>query len=236
VSDNKGAYEVQVDTSPLFDSIGLIDLVTAATAKSISGLATGTPYFVQVRAVNYQGVAGPWSTTLQATPDIDTLASRIGADELQDGSVVDTKFAPLQWQVFNPKLHQGADAFDTFGGFNYRELGPDAAGLGGGLFIATINVSRAGVATGTAGSRMTLDLPPVRGNKMGWVYGSGVFIDNTATRTAVEFGLDDSGATADQDHMTWWVSGSTYNDDYGANPNYASHSSDALRGFIIGQT
>lgn len=182
MADNKGAYEIQVDTSIAFDSVELIDLVTAGTAKSISGLQTGTPYFVQVRAINYQGVAGPWSTIVPATPNVDALASRIGTTELRHYGVEDINLAQYVagWPISLVNVAQPRANICQFAWCKYRQLG----GIGG-LVVCTYQIAMGAdmLATGTAGQRIEIiGTGPTLIPDVGFVYGSWSLVDGSNSR------------------------------------------------------
>lgn len=63
------SYEIQVATDNAFTT-GLISTTSATTNKSISGLASWTPYFWRVRGVDANANPGEWSTVWSFTTDL----------------------------------------------------------------------------------------------------------------------------------------------------------------------
>jgi hypothetical protein len=74
---NRGYYQVQVATDAGFTNIvRAVDV--AATSTVVSGLTTGTTYHVRVRAVDYVGTVGSYSSTVTGAPIAVTLPDTTG--------------------------------------------------------------------------------------------------------------------------------------------------------------
>lgn len=63
------SYEIQVANNNMFTT-GLISTTSATTNKSISGLASWTPYFWRVRGIDANSNPGEWSTVWSFTTDL----------------------------------------------------------------------------------------------------------------------------------------------------------------------
>lgn len=173
VTDNRGYYEIHVDTSPNFDSGNLIDLHVAATHKTVGGLANATPYYVRVRAVNMYGDAGPWAATVQATTTLKVIADAISGTEIMDGGVWDSKLAayPIGWNYGPSTLVQNGITCGTGWG-RYRFLGVPNAGA---LVVACHEIPVAD-ANGTVGHPIEVYAYPgtddaIWGPASGFAYG-----------------------------------------------------------------
>lgn len=94
---NRGYYEVQVDTVNTFTAP--ISTIVAATSAVITHLLTGVTYYVRVRAVNYTGVNGAWSTTSTGVPITITAPDLTG---LSLGVPIVASLAALTPASFTP--------------------------------------------------------------------------------------------------------------------------------------
>lgn len=66
---NRGYYQVQTDTVNTFNSGNLKSVDSAGTSCTVPDLVAGTTYFIRVRAVDYVGQTGAYSTTTSAVPN-----------------------------------------------------------------------------------------------------------------------------------------------------------------------
>jgi len=64
---NRGYYQVQVATDAGFSAI-VKAYDVAANSSVVTGLTTGTTYYVRVRAIDYVGTVGTYSTTVTGVP------------------------------------------------------------------------------------------------------------------------------------------------------------------------
>jgi microcystin-dependent protein len=166
---NRGYYTVQVATDAGFTAIVLSQDV-AATSCVATGLVTGTTYYVRVRAVDYVGTVGTWSTTANGVPAAVTVPDLAGIDlgVPSVGSlagITPTSFDPASNLVFlttDRKLYRwdGASAWtvavptaDLTGTITTAQIAADAvtaneiaAGAVGTTEIAALAVTSAQVA------------------------------------------------------------------------------------------
>lgn len=65
---NRGYYQVQTDTANTFATTNLKSVDAPGTSCTVPDLIPGTTYYVRVRALDYIGTFGAWSTPITAVP------------------------------------------------------------------------------------------------------------------------------------------------------------------------
>lgn len=78
--DNRGYYEVQIDTVNTFNSGNLRTVRVAGIITTFADLSTSTTYFVRVRAIDSSGNFGAYSSTASATTSQILNAADLAAD------------------------------------------------------------------------------------------------------------------------------------------------------------
>lgn len=243
VADNKGQYELQLDTSQSFDSADMLSLNVAATAKNVVVAAGAVTWYVRVRALTYQNVPSAWSPTVAASTSLDALAGQIGNTEVRDYALDDAKMLqrPQGWPTWTPILNQGEVANIASGQGRYRWLGDQ-----GGLLIVTFEFPAMTPAGTSPGALWWIgaDLgPPVlfggspAGKPSGHlVYGAGYHYD-ASLGTANLFVPREFAAPGvhigNPDGIEFAVHGGSR---LGQNPAVDPQNGDELRGFFIAQT
>lgn len=91
VKNGAGTYELQVDTSPSFNSTGgnpLYDSLVSGTVASVTNLTTNGTYYVRLRAITSSGVPSNWSNYGAPT------GINVGAISMSSGSVTSDGATP----------------------------------------------------------------------------------------------------------------------------------------------
>lgn len=182
VKNGQGLYEVQLDTTNLFNSINFRFVRTAGTITSFGDLVTGTTYYSRVRAIDSGGNTGPFSLITSATPTAsgqDDIAANsiranhiqansINANHVQANSITADKLttselnAAIITLTSSGMLRAGTTSapfnYMLFDRFGIRGYGGGSAAFTGGTLNFEFNVS-----TGGAYFRGTIDASTVTG-------------------------------------------------------------------------
>lgn len=82
-----GGYDVQVDSTNLFDSEGLREVSVRGTNASFGDLLPGNVYYARVRAIDASGNISQWSDIVTAT------VLEIGETDVEDGAISGDKLS-----------------------------------------------------------------------------------------------------------------------------------------------
>lgn len=171
LSDNTG-FQYRID--------GGTALPASASPISVTGLAAGTPYDIEVRAVNASG-AGAWS-------DVASFTTNAPAALAPQGTTNITAITPGETTASIAFTYSGADAteYDLYIDGNYESTTATSPATAGDLTAATtytaivVPVNATGDGTPSAGVEFTTDAtPPTVAT-----FTSGILHDNTKTPAA----------------------------------------------------
>src|SRR5262245_21272340 len=143
------AYDIQIDDSSAFTA----PLIRSATVNGqsmyvTSGLAT-VQHFWRVRAVNVNGVAGPWSSTFTLTPDVSPPPPTLSTMDTNPSSVVGGNSSTSTVVLSTPAPFGGA--LVSFSSSNPAVASvPASATVPENSFTATITITTAAVQATTS--------------------------------------------------------------------------------------
>ncbi len=115
MANGRGTYQIQVATDAGFTAI-VADKLDNATMATVTGLTSGTTYYVRVRATDLYGTSGTYSATANVViPTVNTAditVNAITADRIVANAVTAAKLSSITFEVgkyIQSNLYNGTD-------------------------------------------------------------------------------------------------------------------------------